>query len=78
MTANISIGNTERNFNFDGGTSVFRSNLSCSSGDDDRIIGNDDGSNVWWMGSNSSPCSSYSGTFFWQFNADGSLTWGFR
>lgn len=80
MTANVSIDSSERNFNFDGGTSVFRSNVSCrsSSGTNDRIIGNDDGSNFWWMGSNSSRCSSYTGTFFWQFNADGSLSWGFR
>ncbi|MBN1309858.1 MAG: cellulose binding domain-containing protein [Anaerolineae bacterium] len=81
MTANISIDSEERNFNFDGGTSIFRNNLSCyfsASTTNDRIIGNDDGSNDWWMGSNPSPCSSYSGSFFWQFNADGTLSWGFR
>ncbi|MFT3827964.1 MAG: T9SS type A sorting domain-containing protein [Chitinophagaceae bacterium] len=31
--------NVERNFNFDGGTSVFKNNLSFQSGSNDRIIG---------------------------------------
>jgi uncharacterized repeat protein (TIGR02543 family) len=31
--------NTERNFNFDGGTSVFKNNVSYLSGSNDRIIG---------------------------------------
>jgi len=81
MTANVSIDSTERNFNFDGGTSVFRNNVSCrsSSGTNDRIIGNADSSNFFWMGSNTSPqCASFTGTFTWQFNADGSLSWSFR
>src|SRR5690606_37805591 len=32
--------NAERNFNFDGGTSVFINNLSFATGSNDRIIGN--------------------------------------
>jgi uncharacterized repeat protein (TIGR02543 family) len=39
MTNNTSYSNAERNFNFDGGTSVFRNNLSYLSGSNDRIIG---------------------------------------
>jgi uncharacterized repeat protein (TIGR02543 family) len=39
MSNNTSYGNTERNFNFDGGTSVFKNNLSYVSGSNDRIIG---------------------------------------
>jgi pectate disaccharide-lyase len=39
MTNNTSYSNTERNFNFDGGTSVFKNNLSYLSGSNDRIIG---------------------------------------
>ena len=42
ISNNISIDNTERNFSFDAGTSVFRNNVSCRSGSgtNDRIIGN--------------------------------------
>ncbi|MDF2190413.1 carbohydrate-binding protein [Paraflavitalea sp. CAU 1676] len=39
MTNNTGYSNTERNFNFDGGTSVFKNNLSYLSGSNDRIIG---------------------------------------
>jgi len=80
MTSNVSIDSARRNFNFDGGTSVFRSNISCrsTSGSNDRIIGNADGSNAFWMGSNSSQCAQFSGTFSWHFNADGSLTYTFQ
>jgi uncharacterized repeat protein (TIGR02543 family) len=39
MTNNTGYNNTERNFNFDGGTSVFKNNLSYLSGSNDRIIG---------------------------------------
>lgn len=39
MTNNTGYQNTERNFNFDGGTSVFKNNLSYLSGSNDRIIG---------------------------------------
>lgn len=39
VTNNTGYGNAERNFNFDGGTSVFKNNLSYLSGSNDRIIG---------------------------------------
>lgn len=39
VTNNTSYNNAERNFNFDGGTSVFKNNLSYLSGSNDRIIG---------------------------------------
>jgi uncharacterized repeat protein (TIGR02543 family) len=39
MTNNTGYDNTERNFNFDGGTSIFKNNLSYLSGSNDRIIG---------------------------------------
>ncbi|NII25985.1 carbohydrate-binding protein [Pseudoflavitalea sp. X16] len=39
VTNNTGYNNTERNFNFDGGTSVFKNNLSYLSGSNDRIIG---------------------------------------
>lgn len=73
VSDNVGIGNTERNFNFDGGTSVFRGNTSCDSGSNDRIIGNSDSSNQFWSGSNGSRCSSYSGTLHWSFASDGRL-----
>ncbi|MFB4268354.1 carbohydrate-binding protein [Nonomuraea sp. GTA35] len=73
VSSNVSIGNEERNFNFDGGSSVFRNNTSCDSGSNDRIIGNADSSNQFWSGSNGSRCSSYSGALAWSFAADGRL-----
>lgn len=39
VTNNTSYNNAQRNFNFDGGTSVFKNNLSYLSGSNDRIIG---------------------------------------
>ncbi|MGS2648938.1 right-handed parallel beta-helix repeat-containing protein, partial [Streptosporangium sp. G12] len=62
VSDNVSVGNEERNFQFDAGTSVFRNNTSCDSGSNDRIIGNADGTNQFWSGSNGSRCSSYTGT----------------
>jgi hypothetical protein len=73
VSDNVSIGSEERNFNFDGGTSVFRNNTSCDSGSNDRIIGDADGSNQFWSGSNGSRCSSYTGALDWFFAEDGSL-----
>ncbi|MFC4069152.1 cellulose-binding protein [Actinoplanes subglobosus] len=75
ISNNLSIDNTERNFNFDAGTSVFRSNTSCrySSGTNDRIIGNSDSTNQFWSGTNGSRCSSYSGALAWSFASDGRL-----
>jgi hypothetical protein len=73
VSNNLSIGNEERNFNFDGGTSVFRNNTSCNSGSNDRIIGNTDSSNQFWSGSNGSRCASFTGALGWSFAADGRL-----
>ncbi|GAB3652219.1 CBM35 domain-containing protein [Glycomyces tarimensis] len=73
VSDNVSIGNEERNFNFDGGSSTFSGNTSCDSGSNDRIIGDDAGSNQWWSGSNGSRCSSYDGNLNWSFASDGRL-----
>jgi hypothetical protein len=75
ISDNVGIDNTERNFSFDGGTSVFRGNTSCrgGSGTNDRIVGNSDTSNQFWSGANGSRCSSYSGALHWSFAADGHL-----
>jgi hypothetical protein len=75
VSDNISIDNDQRNFNFEAGTSVFRNNTSCRSGSgtNDRIVGNTDSSNQFWMGSNGSRCSSYAGALRWSFASDGRL-----
>jgi hypothetical protein len=73
ISNNLSIGNEERNFNFDGGSSVFRNNTSCNSGSNDRIIGNSDSSNQFWSGSNGSRCANYTGSLGWSFAGDGRL-----
>ncbi|KAB8140301.1 DUF1080 domain-containing protein [Chloroflexia bacterium SDU3-3] len=80
MTSNVAVDSGERNFTFEGGSSVFKGNLSCrtSSGSNDKIVGTDAGSNAWWMGSNASACSSYTGSFSWSFNSDGSLSYSFK
>ncbi|TDV57655.1 carbohydrate-binding protein [Actinophytocola oryzae] len=75
VSDNVSIDNGERNYSFDGGTSVFRNNTSCRSGSgtNDRIVGNSDSSNQFWSGTNGSRCSSYSGALRWSFASDGHL-----
>ncbi|MDT0330425.1 pectate lyase family protein [Nocardiopsis lambiniae] len=73
VSNNLSIGNEERNFQFDGGDSVFRDNTSCDSGSTDRYRGDADGSNQFWNGSNGSRCSPYSGSLDWSFDSDGRL-----
>ncbi len=73
VSGNVSIGNEERNFNFDDGSSVFRDNTSCDSGSNDRIIGDDDGTNQFWSGENGSACDEYSGDLDWAFADDGTL-----
>lgn len=75
VSDNVSIDNTERNFNFDGGSSVFRGNTSCRSGSgtNDRIVGSSDSSNQFWSGSNGSRCSSFAGALHWSFASDGHL-----
>ena len=39
--------NADRNFSFDGGTSVFTNNLSYKTSSNDKLIGTDNGNNVW-------------------------------
>jgi hypothetical protein len=75
VSNNLSIDNAERNFTFEAGSSVFRNNTSCrsSSGTNDKIVGNTDSSNQWWMGSNGSRCSSFTGSLGWSFNSTGTL-----
>jgi len=75
ISNNVSIDNVERNFSFDAGTSVFRSNTSCrsSSGSNDKTIGDADSSNQFWTGTNGSRCSSYAGALGWSFAVDGHL-----
>ncbi|WP_405646285.1 CBM35 domain-containing protein [Streptomyces sp. NBC_00019] len=73
ISNNLSIANTERNFNFDAGTSVFRNNTSCNSGSSDRYVGDADSSNQFWSGTNGSRCSAYSGALAWSFASDGTL-----
>ncbi|MBA9004197.1 MULTISPECIES: carbohydrate-binding protein [Thermomonospora] len=75
ISDNVGIDNDQRNFSFDAGTSVFRNNTSCRSGSgtNDKIVGNADGSNQFWSGSNGSRCSSYTGALRWSFAADGRL-----
>jgi hypothetical protein len=54
ISNNLSIDNDSgnRNFNFDGGTSVFRNNTSCRfrQRSNDRIVGNSDSSNQFLHG----------------------------
>ncbi|MEV0398740.1 hypothetical protein [Actinoallomurus sp. NPDC050550] len=76
ISNNVSIDNSERNFSFDKGTSVFRTNVSCrfsSGGSNDKAVGDADSSNQFWSGSNGSKCSSYAGALKWSFAADGHL-----
>ncbi|QFU88345.1 carbohydrate-binding protein [Amycolatopsis sp. YIM 10] len=75
MSNNLSIDNDQRNYTFEAGSTVFRDNTSCrsSSGTNDKVVGNTDSSNQFWMGSNGSRCGSYSGALGWSFGADGRL-----
>ncbi|MEU6918829.1 carbohydrate-binding protein [Streptomyces olindensis] len=74
ISDNVGVGNEQRNFNFDSGSkSVFRTNTSCDSGSNDRIIGDADSSNQFWSGTNGSRCSSYAGALRWSFAPDGRL-----
>lgn len=79
ISGNVSIGNEERNFNFDGGSSTFSGNVSCDSGSNDRIIGDDDGSNQFWSEDegNGPACADYAGELDWSFAEDGSLVVSF-
>ncbi|MFI0238326.1 right-handed parallel beta-helix repeat-containing protein [Streptomyces sp. NPDC016845] len=76
ISNNLSIDNAERNFSFDKGTSVYKSNTSCRfsvDGSNDKTVGSADSSNQFWTGTNGSRCSSYSGALKWSFASDGKL-----
>ncbi|WP_031044110.1 pectate lyase [Streptomyces sp. NRRL F-5650] len=76
ISGNLSVDNAERNYSFDKGTSVYRSNTSCRfsvSGSNDKTVGNADSTNQFWTGTNGSRCSSYSGALGWSFATDGKL-----
>ncbi|WP_245815850.1 RICIN domain-containing protein [Lentzea albidocapillata] len=75
VSNNLSIDNAERNFSFDAGSSVFRTNTSCrsGSGSNDKTVGNSDTSNQFWSGTNGSRCASYTGALGWSFASDGKL-----
>ncbi|NUQ97611.1 MAG: right-handed parallel beta-helix repeat-containing protein [Streptomyces sp.] len=76
ISNNVGVDNAERNFSFDKGTSVFRTNTSCRfsvSGSNDKTAGDADSSNQFWTGTNGSRCSSYSGALGWSFASNGSL-----
>ncbi|MCG7524831.1 right-handed parallel beta-helix repeat-containing protein [Streptomyces sp. OfavH-34-F] len=79
VSGNVGIDNEERNFSFDKGTSVFRDNTSCRDGDgsNDKTVGDADGSNQFWTGSNGSRCSAYGGGLDWSFAPDGRLVVSF-
>ncbi len=76
VSNNVGIDNAERNFSFDKGTSVFRTDTSCRfavDGSNDKTVGDADGSNQFWTGTNGSRCSSYSGALGWSFSSSGAL-----
>jgi hypothetical protein len=75
VSNNLSIDNDERNFSFDTGSSVFRGNTSCrsSQGSNDKTAGNVDSSNQFWLGTNGSRCSGFTGALGWSFASDGRL-----
>ncbi|MEU7075565.1 carbohydrate-binding protein [Streptomyces narbonensis] len=75
VSNNLSVDNAQRNYSFDAGTSVFRGNTSCRSGSgtNDKTVGDADGSNQFWTGTNGSRCSAYSGALSWSYATDGRL-----
>jgi hypothetical protein len=76
LSNNLSIDNTERNYSFDAGSSVFRNDTSCrfaSGGSTDKIVGDADSSNQFWSGTNGSRCATDSGALAWSFASDGHL-----
>ncbi|MEL7977898.1 right-handed parallel beta-helix repeat-containing protein [Isoptericola sp. F-RaC21] len=70
VTNNVSIGNEERNFAFDEGSHVFSGNTSCDGGSNDKLSGDDDGTNAW---NGTGDCGAYAGDLDWSFAADGTL-----
>ncbi|MFE4965739.1 right-handed parallel beta-helix repeat-containing protein [Streptomyces sp. NPDC056660] len=76
VSNNVGIDNAERNFSFDKGTSVFRTDTSCRfavSGSNDKTVGDTDSSNQFWTGTNGSRCASYAGALGWSFSSNGKL-----
>ncbi|MFF7473532.1 right-handed parallel beta-helix repeat-containing protein [Streptomyces sp. NPDC008092] len=76
VSNNVGIDNAERNFSFDKGTSVFRTDTSCRfavSGSNDKTVGDTDSSDQFWTGTNGSRCASYSGSLGWSFASSGKL-----
>jgi pectate disaccharide-lyase len=76
VSNNVSVDNAERNFHWETGNSVFRTDTSCRftvSGSNDKVVGSTDSSDQFWSGTNGSRCSSYSGSLGWSFAADGHL-----
>jgi hypothetical protein len=75
VSNNLSIDNDERNYSFDAGSSVFRTNTSCrgSSGTNDKTVGNADSTNQFWAGTNGSRCAGFTGALGWSFASDGKL-----
>ncbi|MFI7339074.1 right-handed parallel beta-helix repeat-containing protein [Streptomyces sp. NPDC050085] len=77
VSNNLSIDNAERNYSFDKGTSVFKSNTSCrfdvTDGSNDKTVGTVDSTNQFWAGTNGSRCSAYDGALTWSFASDGKL-----
>ncbi|MFF8277164.1 carbohydrate-binding protein [Streptomyces lateritius] len=75
VSNNLSVDNAQRNFSWDAGTSVFRNNVSCRSGSgtNDKTVGDADGSNQFWSGTNGSKCSAYTGALNWSYATDGRL-----
>lgn len=76
VSDNVGIDNAERNFSFDRGTSVFRTDTSCRfavDGSNDKTVGDADGTNQFWTGANGSRCATYAGALGWSFASDGKL-----
>ncbi|MDT0474385.1 right-handed parallel beta-helix repeat-containing protein [Streptomyces sp. DSM 41014] len=76
VSDNVGIDNAERNFSFDRGTSVFRTDTSCRfavDGSNDKTVGDADGTNQFWTGTNGARCATYAGALGWSFASDGKL-----
>ncbi|MEV5444157.1 carbohydrate-binding protein [Streptomyces sp. NPDC052644] len=76
VSNNLSVDNAQRNYTWEAGTSVFRGNTSCrgGSGSTDKVVGDVDGTNQFWSGTNGSRCSSYTGALTWTYTSDGRLS----
>ncbi|MFJ8697068.1 carbohydrate-binding protein [Streptomyces roseolilacinus] len=79
VSNNLSVDNAQRNYTWEAGNSVFRNNTSCRSGSgtNDKVVGDADGTNQFWTGTNGSRCSSYTGALTWTHASDGRLVVSF-